>query len=224
MRRKSAGRWHTLFKLQQNDGGTAVTQGAVSDPKSTAVAVIIGTAVGGDRDWIREGVDWLLSAQKNEGDWPRGNLGAINATFYVISALFSHLLRSGDSAVVPAIKKAIYWYKCQSGFVLSNGKVGWAWPGVEETSAAISVLLSTTDSIESADIQKGLEWLLAKCNTNGKWGADTPIATMALIRCVDPETNLSNKLREFDPSMPKFRKELDEMMTVHSMKKKVTPP
>ncbi len=201
-----------LQKLLNKDGGTAVKVGNQSDAKATAISVLIGTAVNSDSQIIRSGVDWLIRNQCDEGDWPAGFLGPINATFYAISALYAHLRRTADSATLPSLKKAIEWYRLQTKLVHQNGLSGWAWENVEETSAAISTLLSTTECIDSAPIQKGMEYLLAKRHPTEFWGCDSTMAILAITRYLNPKTNLRHKLHEFDSRIPDRRDEFDDIL------------
>ena len=187
-----------IDRLQRQDGGVASREvDTESDVKPTAMSAIINYVFRPNAsDVAARNIDWLLANQTRDGHWGRTPAGHfINPAFYAMSALLLHYERKHDAAVLPGIRLGVSWYQNQVGFVEKGGTRGWAWSTIENTASAVAALLNSDEPELSTSIQGGVDWLLQQ-ESKG-WGAETPIAMIALTRYLYPNSRMLQRTRQF---------------------------
>lgn len=182
-----------LSTVEKKDGGWSIQPGLPSGTKPTAMSIAVNHIYQTKINRVKRGVRWLLKNQTKAGnwEWKQSSFSQIDATFYSIGALLIHNLITGDPNVLQAIYDGVNWYKDHVGFVQHEGKVGWAWGDIESTAAAIATLLNCDEHESSPEIEKGVEWIITQYDPKNFWEAHTPIALLALIRYIKPESRLS---------------------------------
>ena len=187
---------------------------------STIVLCILKQLLEKDKDkekysWLMEkseeiesvcskGARWLLQSQDENGFWERdfkpSPSDAIYPTFYALYALQGYAISSKkrEPEIYNKIKIAKKTYKSLSKFIPSGDQTGWCWKngveisGVENTAAAITVLLECGEDDSSFVIEKGIEWLIRQRSESEKdfWDKDASIVLYSLIKYLRPELRM----------------------------------
>lgn len=184
--------------------GWPTNPGDPPDVKATSMS-IIASLVAGRGTVAKGGVDWLITNQTKEGDWGYVRRPAyyLLGVYYGIEALHMYRLINRESlkknlnyysTIARAIRKALNWYGNANKLVRYKDRFGWIWKDgdeeadIENTAAAIIVLLNCAEDDFSFVIRKGIEWLINQRDPDTYWGVDTSMALLSLIKYVEPKS------------------------------------
>jgi hypothetical protein len=188
----------------KKSGGWPTWPGQSPDVKATSLVSMCCTLLK-EIKFADLGIRWLLKNQTPEGDWAYTRTPAyfLYGEYYGIEAL--HTFRSVfqaeikkepeyDRKIRTSIRKALNWYCNSNKLVRYQKKLKWIWrdgdeiADVENTAAAICVLLDCAEDDFSFVIQKGVEWLMEQMDFETYWGVDTSIVLYCLIKYSKPES------------------------------------
>ncbi len=205
-----------LLNSQNEDGGWPLYHNN-SETKPTALSVLVINIMKPfieKYSWLNEkveeieashskGVRWLLDNQDKGGQWKTRceahPSNTIDPTFYAMYALksWSLFVKRSDpelfNKIYKATKKSEKAYKDNCKIVSMGHQTGLHWRGekseggIENTAAAITVLLDCGTPEHSLFVTKGIEWLLKQQGRVGEyWGSDTDIVLYCFITLLRP--------------------------------------
>lgn len=164
---------------------------------------------------VHRSLEWILERQDQYGSWEyytKSRDNSIFGAFYAIEALNSaknELLVIANSdefkelkyRIDVALAKALRWYESSYKLVRKGSEEGWCWEnhvkssGIENTAASLTILLDSEWLGDKSHLmEKTVDWILRHRHPDNSWGVDTPLVLMCLMRVLEPNVRLYNKV------------------------------